>query len=119
MQWTMTAMTAMTATIRWSAISFYICVAWMQIERLAQQRPEELAKIMPHTSLLKMLMLCSEIEVEAAHCSGSSLNPSQGAGPATQSWLSQHAQNDDLNNFFVSKVCFLMSAICSHPRFVF
>eukprot|EP00798_Chlamydomonas_sp_ICE-L_P032451 gene32451-31065_t len=75
-----------------------------QIDRLSQQRPDELSKIMPHTSLLKMMLMCSELEAEGAQMSGSSLDPTHGAGLATQNWLRQHAQNDDLHKFFVSKL---------------
>ena len=84
----------------------------MQVGKLAQQEPGELAKMLPHTSLLHMLQICSEIEAVGSSTSsaqgsstgGSWPDPSSGADSHTNAWIAQHATNNDLERYFVLKV---------------
>lgn len=67
------------------------------MRRLASMPSAELARLLPHSSLVQLILMCSEAEEEALAAQGQQQQGVMAAlGPGVRKWIDAHGRDSDL-----------------------
>ena len=64
--------------------------------RLAQMQPAELARLLPHTSLVQLVLLCSEVDGRQQQHAPQQMGADAPLHPELRQWISANARDSDL-----------------------